>query len=88
MGEIIKTIENIQIGNTKLKIELNHSTTGHEKYEIHIQNDKFRLALPEKDFLQMASCFVLAKKQMDLLKRRGGLEGLKTERAESTGEKE
>ncbi len=40
-----------------------------KKYEIHIQNDKVRLALSEKDFLQMASVIVLAKKQLDIIKR-------------------
>ena len=85
MGEIIKTIDNIQIGNTKLNIELNHSTSEQGNYEIHIQNEKFRLALPEKEFLQMASCFVLARKQMDQLKRRQTIQD--AEKAEGTGEK-
>jgi hypothetical protein len=70
MGERIKDIDKIRIGESEFKIELNHSTSEHGKYEIHLQNDKFRLAIPESEFLQMASCFVLAKKQMDILKKR------------------
>ena len=71
MGEIIKVVDEIIIGDAQLMIELNQSTTSSEYKEIHIQNDKFRLAIPENEFLQMASCFLLAKKQMDILKHRG-----------------
>lgn len=70
MGEVIRDIDEIQIGEQKFKIELNHSTTENDKFEIHLQNNKFRLAIPQKEFLQMASCFILAKKQLDILKRR------------------
>lgn len=70
MGEKIKDIGKIQLGNSKLNVELNHSTQGDENYEIHIQNDKFRLALQEKEFLQMASAVLLAKKQLDIIKRK------------------
>lgn len=70
MGEIIKNIGCIQIGKSIVDVELNHSTQSDEKYEIHIQNDKFRLALPEKEFLQMASAVLLAKKQLDIIKRK------------------
>lgn len=79
MGEKIKDIDKIQIGSTTFNIELNHSTTEQGSCEIHIQNEKFRLALPEKEFLQMASCFVLAKKQMDLLKKRQGAKSTKVQ---------
>lgn len=70
MGEKIKDIGCIQLGKSNLVVELNHSTQENEKYEIHIQDDKFRLALSEKDFLQMASAVLLAKKQMDIIKRK------------------
>lgn len=70
MGEKIKDIGKIHLGTSDLAIELNHGTRQNEKYEIHIQNDKVRLALSEKDFLQMASAVVLAKKQLDIIKRK------------------
>lgn len=62
MGEKIKDIGKIHLGGTDLDVELNHGTRQNEKYEIHIQNDK--------DFLQMASVIVLAKKQLDIIKKR------------------
>lgn len=70
MGEKIKDIGKIHLGSTELDVELNHGTRQNEKYEIHIQNDKVRLALSEEDFLQMASAVVLAKKQLDIIKKR------------------
>ena len=70
MGEKIKDIGCLQLGKSNITVELNHSTQSGEKYEIHLQNDKFRLALPEKDFLQMASAVLLAKKQLDIIKRK------------------
>ena len=70
MGEKIKDIGKIHLGGTDPDVELNHAARQNEKYEIHIQNDKVRLALSEKDFLQMASVIVLAKKQLDIIKKR------------------
>lgn len=70
MGEKIENIGNLYLGNTELVVELNHGTRENEKYEIHVQNDKIRLALTEKEFLQMASAVVLAKKQLDIIKKR------------------
>jgi len=70
MGEKIKDIGSIRLGKSSLDVELNRSTKPDERYEIHIQDDKFRLALSEKDFLQMASAVLLAKKQLDIIKRK------------------
>lgn len=70
MGEVIRDVDTINIGQNQLKIELNHSTKERGEYEIHIQDDHFRLAVTEREFLQMCSCFVLARKQMDILKGR------------------
>lgn len=69
MGEKIKDIGKIHLGGTDLDVELNHGTRQNEKYEIHIQNEKVRLALSEKDFLQMASVVVLAKKTIGYYKK-------------------
>jgi hypothetical protein len=68
MGEVIRDVDTIDIGKNKLKIELNHSTRERGEYEIHIQDDHFRLAVTEREFLQICSCFVLARKQMYILK--------------------
>ena len=70
MGEIIRKIEKIRIGGSEFDIELNKSTASKDKREIHVQNEKFRLALDEKEFVQMACAVLLAKKQFDILKGR------------------
>lgn len=70
MGEKIKDIGKISLGNSDFVVELNHGTREGEKYEIHLQNDKFRLALSEKDFLQMTSAVILAQKQLNIMKKR------------------
>ncbi len=68
MGDVIKKIGEIRLGNALLDVELNHSARGTEFRDIHLQNDKFRLEIPENEFLQMASCVLLAKRQYDVLK--------------------
>lgn len=74
MGDVIRKISEITIGKEKFDIELNHSARGSEYRDIHIQNDKFRLEIPENEFLQMASCIILAKRQFEVIK---GLEAEK-----------
>ena len=68
MGEVIKNIGTITIGGTNLDVELNHSVRGTGYRDIHLQNEKFRLEIPENEFLQMASCILLAKRQFDMIK--------------------
>ena len=68
MGEIIKTIKTISLGKNKFDIELNRSTSKSFCHDIHIQSDKFRLVVPEDEFLPMLACIILAKKQFDIIK--------------------
>lgn len=68
MGEKIKDLGTVKLGNSEFVIELNHSTGGNKYRDIHIQNDKFRLEMPENEFLQMAACVMLAKKQLKIIK--------------------
>lgn len=68
MGELIKKIDTIKIGNTDLDIEVNHSARGNEFRDIHLQNKKFRLEIPENEFIQMCACVLLAKRQFDVIK--------------------
>ena len=68
MGEIIKTVTKVSFGGSALDIELNHSASGSKYRDIHIQNDKFRLEIPENEFLSMAACVLLAGKQFDVIK--------------------
>ena len=68
MGEKIRDLGNVKIGSSEFVIELNHSASGSKYRDIHIQNDKFRLEIPENEFLQMAACVMLAKKQLKIIK--------------------
>ena len=68
MGDIIRTVNKISLGGSELDIELNHSAVGSKYRDIHIQNDKFRLEVPEDEFLSMAACILLAKRQFDVIK--------------------
>lgn len=72
MGDVIRKISEIQIGGATLDVELNHSTRSNGFRDIHLQNDKFRLEISENEFLQMAACVLLAKKQFDILKSENG----------------
>lgn len=76
MGEKIKVLTQIKLGETVLDVELNHGTDSSGYREIHIQNPKLRLAMPETEFLQLATSVLLAKRQLELLKnkRYGGQE--------------
>ena len=69
MGEKIKDLSEINIGGANLFIELNHSVSPKHKYDIHIQNDKFRMEFPDSDFIQIASAILLAKKNFETLKK-------------------
>ena len=68
MGDLIEKIGTIPIGKNQFDIEINHSTRGASYRDIHIQNGKFRLEVPENEFLQMAACIILAKRQYDMVK--------------------
>lgn len=68
MGEIIKVLDKIKICDSEFDVELNHGTACQEEREIHIQNKNMRLAMPEREFLQMASAVLLAKRQLDIIK--------------------
>ena len=54
MGELLKKLGELQIGSTRFTVELNKSTHKGNAYDIHIQNDRFRLNLSERDFCRMA----------------------------------
>lgn len=68
MGEIIKKLGTINFMNQKYDIEINKPVTKDGDREIHIQSDKVRLAIPERQFIQMAACIRLAKRQIDIIK--------------------
>jgi hypothetical protein len=69
MGEKIKDIKSIDVSGTKLMIELNEGYTEKEGRLIHIQNDKFRYLLKERDFLKLSGTILRAKAELDYLKQ-------------------
>lgn len=64
MGEKIKDLAEVRIGDTKFRIELNAPYHQNGKYDIHLQCDKGRIGLSDREFLQLATCFMVAKKQL------------------------
>ncbi len=68
MGEKIRDLAEIRMGGADLMIELNHSVSQNYKYDIHVQNEKFRMEFTDKDFLQIASNILLAKRNFENLK--------------------
>ena len=70
LGELIRVVDSIEIGSQKFDIELNKSSNGQGEFEIHIQNDKIRLALTEKQFCKIATCILLARKQLHQIKNK------------------
>ncbi|MBE5980973.1 MAG: hypothetical protein E7249_17905 [Paenibacillaceae bacterium] len=73
MGEVIRIIKEVSLSGGKFMIELNHGTEKNGLRDIHIQNEKFRLSVPETEFLQMASCVLLARRQLELIKGKDNL---------------
>ena len=68
MGELIRKVGTINIGEQSFDVEINVSTSDRNQHEIHIQNDKARLALTEKQFCKMATCILLARRQLHQIK--------------------
>lgn len=68
MGEKIKDLNPIKIGSSELMIELNEGYTKNEGRLIHVQNKHFRYLLKEKQFLQLASTILRAKREQDYYK--------------------
>ncbi len=69
MGEKIRDLSTLSIGETEFVVELNHGYTIHNKYSIHIQNEKMRLALNDKEFLKLCGMILRADSELDFLKK-------------------
>lgn len=63
MGEKIRVLGHMYIGDEALDIELNKPPAAGLDYAIHIQNDKFRFDLAMRDFLKMAGAVLESEKQ-------------------------
>jgi hypothetical protein len=69
MGNKIKELNEIEIGNQKYIIELNGGTKT-ELYDIHIQNDMINICFKDYEFSQFATAIFLANKRMERFKKR------------------
>lgn len=70
MGEKIRDINKIRICGALFMVEKNKGTHGHGKYDIHIQNNKIRLNITEKDFIKIAACILYAEENLNSYKNR------------------
>lgn len=64
MGEKIRDLGTVVIGNEEFVVELNKGTGTNRKYDIHIQNSKVRLNISEYDFCKIASAIICADKRI------------------------
>ena len=72
MGEKIYDISEIKLKDMALKIELNDGTAKSKKPQyIHLQNDRFRLALSDREYVEMAVAVRTAGKK---LRKQKGME--------------
>ena len=69
MGNKIKELNEIEIGNQKYIIELNGGTKT-ELYDIHIQNNMINICFKDYEFSQFATAIFLANKRMERFKKR------------------
>ena len=69
MGEIIKKLNEIKVGDNEFIVELNKGTHTEGKYDIHIQNKCFRLNLSEHDFCKIACCIMYANENLNHYKK-------------------
>ena len=68
MGELIKTINKINLCNTILNVELNKPSGKSKDLEIHLQNTLFRYSLNEREFLKINAAILEAERQFKHLK--------------------
>ena len=68
MGEKIKTLASGRVLQTEFEIELNHPLSIGKDQQIHIQSDKFRIEMDEKDYIRYALTILVADKNLRNLK--------------------
>lgn len=69
MGEKIRDIRPISIGNTSLMVELNEGYSVSQGRLIHIQNKKFRYLLTEEDFYHLSSMVLRSWSEFNYIKK-------------------
>jgi hypothetical protein len=69
MGNKIKELSEIEMGNQKYIVELNGGTKK-EKFDIHIQNKKVNICLKDYEFAQFVTSILVANRRMERFKKR------------------
>ncbi len=70
MGEKIKVISQVDIPSFKMDVELNDGSAASKKpLHIHLQNDRFRLDLPDYEYLEMAIAVRVAANRLKKYKK-------------------
>ena len=70
MGEVLKVLKETRLGGGTFLIEQNAPPGETGSRVIHIQNEKFRMEMPEPEFLKIAGAIVWSRKKFDVLKGR------------------
>ena len=68
MGEVLKVLKETKLGGVKLLIEQNEPLVQGGARVIHLQNEKFRMEMPEPLFLKLAGVVVWSRKKFDDMK--------------------
>lgn len=69
MGEKIRDLQKIRLGNSELLVELNEGYTKAQGHVIHLQNEFFRYLLTEKDYLRLTAEILRSKSELDYYKK-------------------
>ena len=68
MGEIIKKFGTINISNSNINFELNKPHAKGAPNSVHIQSDKMRIEMSEKEFLKFSLTLLDAEKKLKKMK--------------------
>lgn len=69
MGEKLKVINQVSLHDLDMDIELNAGTAkSNKRQSIHLQNDRFRLELSDKEYVQMAVAIHVAAEKIKQVK--------------------
>lgn len=68
MGELIRNIREIQLGNETLMVEENEGYSARQGRLIHIQNRAFRYLMTEKSFIQLLTTILRAREEKNYYK--------------------
>ena len=68
LGEVLKVLKETELGGVKFIIEQNEPLVQGGSRVIHLQNEKFRMEMPEPLFLKFAGAIAWSRKKFDDMK--------------------